>query len=101
MTKCQITLNPTKKREFPKGLALSHFQGGTVKNTLLDSPKLFLKASMIAKMRWTLSQMLSAIRMLLKQLRISLLQKRKYSSLTQKFPETQIFPECDQLSRKC
>ena len=86
MTKCQITLNPTKKREFPKGLALSHFQGGTVKNTLLDSPKLFLKASMIAKMRWTLSQMLSAIRMLLKQLRISLLQKRKYSSENTKIP---------------
>ena len=31
MTKCQITLNPIMKSEIHKGLALSHFQGGTVK----------------------------------------------------------------------
>ena len=37
-------------------------------------------------MRWTLSQMLSAIRMLLKQLRISLLQKSKYSFENTKIP---------------
>ena len=43
----------------------------------ISSPKLFLTASMMAKTRWRLSQMFNAIKMLLKQFRISFLWKEK------------------------
>ena len=61
----------------PKGVScttfLSNYSHQRTHISCFFSPKLFLTASMMAKMRWRLSQMLSAIRMLLKQFRISLL----------------------------
>ena len=63
-------------RLFPQKLPTVQNSWTTWQKTIC-SPKLFLTASMMAKTRWRLSQMFNAIKMLLKQFRISFLRKGK------------------------